>query len=281
MPCTAETPPEHTAIPCRLVRQGLGGGGCTGPPEGDGRHGLRPVVLIGPTCSQRSNSRHLRRDQHREPGRDQNRDRDVHGDRDRDGYRHAIDAGNHPGGDHLPNRCRHQFRLRNQPRLAVVLLGAAVLAGLIVWIVRSARRRSAATADWRSRLIDAYAKGSALHDAMSAAEGPGEFADSNAAARWADIERRTDDLVQTLYSLREAVPDDGKPCQDRGHARFAAGSPFGIGRRTHFRRRRPAASRSRPRPVVLLRDVPPGAQGRRPGISLGWPGRMSGSALRA
>jgi hypothetical protein len=44
---------------------------------------------------------------------------------------------------------------------------------------------------------------------MSAAEGPGEFADSNAAARWADIERRTDDLVQTLYSLREAVPDDG------------------------------------------------------------------------
>jgi hypothetical protein len=60
-----------------------------------------------------------------------------------------------------------------------VLLGAAVLAGLIVWIVRSARRRSAATADWRSRLIDAYAKGSALH-AMSAAEGPGEFADSNA-----------------------------------------------------------------------------------------------------
>ena len=44
---------------------------------------------------------------------------------------------------------------------------------------------------------------------MSAAEGPGEFADSNAAARWADIERRADDLVQTLYSLREAVPDDG------------------------------------------------------------------------
>jgi len=90
-----------------------------------------------------------------------------------------------------------------------ILLGAAVLAGLIVWIVRSAWRRSAATADWRSRLIDAYAKGSALDDAMSAAEGPGEFADSNAAARWADIERRADDLVQTLYSLREAVPDDG------------------------------------------------------------------------
>ena len=90
-----------------------------------------------------------------------------------------------------------------------ILLGAVVLAGLTAWIVHSARRHSAATADWRSRLIDAYAKGSALHDAMSVAEAPGEFADSNAAARWADIERRADDLVQTLYSLREAVPDDG------------------------------------------------------------------------
>ena len=90
-----------------------------------------------------------------------------------------------------------------------ILLGAVVLAGLIALIVHSARRHSAATADWRSRLIDAYAKGSALHDAMSVAEAPGEFADSNAAARWADIQRRADDLVQTLYSLREAVPDDG------------------------------------------------------------------------
>ena len=89
-----------------------------------------------------------------------------------------------------------------------ILLGAAVLVGLIAWIVLSARRRSAATANWRSRLIDAYAKGSALHDAMNVAEAPGEFADSNAAVRWADIQRRADDLVQTLYSLREAVPDD-------------------------------------------------------------------------
>jgi hypothetical protein len=90
-----------------------------------------------------------------------------------------------------------------------ILLGAAALAGLIALIVRSGRRRSATAADWRSRLIDAYAKGSALHDAMSVAEAPGEFASPNAAARWADIQRRADDLTQTLYSLREAVPDDG------------------------------------------------------------------------
>jgi hypothetical protein len=90
-----------------------------------------------------------------------------------------------------------------------ILLGAAVLAGLIALIVHSARRRSATAADWRSKLIDAYAKGSALHDAMSVAEAPGEFASVNAGARWADIQRRADDLTQTLYSLREAVPDDG------------------------------------------------------------------------
>jgi hypothetical protein len=89
-----------------------------------------------------------------------------------------------------------------------ILLGAAALAGLIALIVRSGRSRSATAADWRSRLIDAYAKGSALHDAMSVAEAPGEFASPNAAARWADIQRRADDLTQTLYSLREAVPDD-------------------------------------------------------------------------
>ena len=90
-----------------------------------------------------------------------------------------------------------------------ILLGVLVLAGLIGWIVAAARRRSATAADWRSRLIDTYAKGSALHDAMAVAETPGEFASVHAAARWADIQRRADDLTQTLYGLREAVPDDG------------------------------------------------------------------------
>jgi hypothetical protein len=89
-----------------------------------------------------------------------------------------------------------------------ILLGAIVLGGLIALIVSSARRRSATAADWRSRLIDAYAKGSALHDAMSVAEAPGEIFSPNAAARWADIQRRADDLTQTLYTLREAVPGD-------------------------------------------------------------------------
>ena len=87
-----------------------------------------------------------------------------------------------------------------------VLLGVLVLAGLIALIVRSSRRPAAAGR--RSRLVDAYAKGSALHDAMSVAEAPGGLADTDARARWADIQRRADDLAQTLYALREEVPPD-------------------------------------------------------------------------
>ena len=87
-----------------------------------------------------------------------------------------------------------------------VLLGVLVVAGLIALIARSSRRRSAAAAGWRSRLVDAYAKGSALHDAMSVAEAPGGLAAADAAARWSDIQRRADDLAQTLYALREEVP---------------------------------------------------------------------------
>jgi len=42
---------------------------------------------------------------------------------------------------------------------------------------------------------------------MSVAEAPGGLAAGDAGARWADIQRRADDLTQTLYALREAVPD--------------------------------------------------------------------------
>jgi Alphaherpesvirus glycoprotein E len=90
-----------------------------------------------------------------------------------------------------------------------ILLGVLILAGLITWIAHSSRRRSAAAAGWRSRLIDAYAKGSALHDSMSVAEIPGDLAGSDARARWYDIQRRADDLAQTLYALRETASDPG------------------------------------------------------------------------
>lgn len=88
-----------------------------------------------------------------------------------------------------------------------ILLGAVLVAVLIAWITRVARRGSATATDRRSRLVAAYAQGSALRDAMSVAETPGAMAAADAGARWADIQRRADDLAQTLYALRESVPD--------------------------------------------------------------------------
>lgn len=88
------------------------------------------------------------------------------------------------------------------------LLGALVFIGLVALVVRSGRRRHSAADGWRSRAIDAYAQGSALYDAMRLAEAPGAAAAPDAAERWADIQRRADDLGQALYALREAAPDE-------------------------------------------------------------------------
>jgi hypothetical protein len=43
---------------------------------------------------------------------------------------------------------------------------------------------------------------------MSVAEGPGGLAAEDAGARWSDIQRRADDLTQTLYAMREAAPNE-------------------------------------------------------------------------
>ena len=89
---------------------------------------------------------------------------------------------------------------------AVALI--ALIAGIIAWTARGHRRRGAATAEWRKQLIDAYAKGAALHDAMAAAEVPGALAAADAPARWYDIQRRADDFGQLLYMLRESATDE-------------------------------------------------------------------------
>ncbi len=91
-----------------------------------------------------------------------------------------------------------------------VVLGALVLIIVIALIARSGRRKPAAAGAWQSRAIDAYAKGSALLDAMRMAEAPGALIAADAAARWADIQRRADDLGQALYAMREAAPDEDK-----------------------------------------------------------------------
>jgi hypothetical protein len=88
------------------------------------------------------------------------------------------------------------------------LLGVIVVVIVAVLIARRSGRRSAAAASWRTKVVDAYAKGAALHDAMSAAEAPGAQATGDADARWADIQRRADDLSQELYALREIAPGE-------------------------------------------------------------------------
>jgi len=45
---------------------------------------------------------------------------------------------------------------------------------------------------------------------MSAAQAPGAQAAGDAAARWADIQRRADDLSQDLYALRESAPGEAE-----------------------------------------------------------------------
>lgn len=87
-------------------------------------------------------------------------------------------------------------------------LAAVVLIGLIAWLAHAAGRRRSARADWNTQLIDAYAKGAALHDAMLAAEAPGALGAPDAAFRWAEIQRRADDYGQLLYRLQETARDD-------------------------------------------------------------------------
>jgi hypothetical protein len=92
-----------------------------------------------------------------------------------------------------------------------ILIAAVVIIGIIVLVMvaRSGRRkRSAAAGNWRQQTIDAYAQGSALYDAMNVAERPGALAADDSGARWADIQRRADDLAQRLYAMRESAPDE-------------------------------------------------------------------------
>jgi len=91
-----------------------------------------------------------------------------------------------------------------------IVLGALVLIGIIVLVARSGRRGPKPAEVWQARSVDAYAKGSALYDAMRMAEAPGALVAPDAAARWADIQRRADDLGQALYAMREAAPDEDK-----------------------------------------------------------------------
>jgi hypothetical protein len=92
----------------------------------------------------------------------------------------------------------------------LVAVAVVVVAGLVIWALVAHRRRSAAATDWQGRVIDAYAKGSALHDAMAAAETPGALtrSDPDAGYRWSDLQRRADDYSQLLYAMQQQAPGE-------------------------------------------------------------------------
>jgi hypothetical protein len=91
-----------------------------------------------------------------------------------------------------------------------VLLAAIVIIGVIVAVIvaRRSGRQSAVAGVWRPKVIDAYAKGAALYDAISVAERSSELTAQDSGARWYDIQHRMDDLTQELYAMRESAPDE-------------------------------------------------------------------------
>jgi hypothetical protein len=89
-----------------------------------------------------------------------------------------------------------------------IVLALVVVAVVAALVARHLGRRSALATSWRSKVADACAKGSALHDAMSMAEVPGALDATEAGVRWADIQRRADEETQILYGLRESAPGE-------------------------------------------------------------------------
>jgi hypothetical protein len=87
-----------------------------------------------------------------------------------------------------------------------------VIIGIIVAVIvaRRSGRQSAVAGVWRPKVIDAYAKGAALYDAIGVAERPSELTAEDRGARWYDIQHRMDDLTQELYAMRETAPDEGE-----------------------------------------------------------------------
>jgi hypothetical protein len=90
-----------------------------------------------------------------------------------------------------------------------IALAAIVLIGLIVWIARASGRRSAKASARRSAMIDTYAKGQALADAIRVADRPGAPG-ADSPGRWAGLQARADDLSRELYRLQESSSDEGE-----------------------------------------------------------------------
>jgi len=91
-----------------------------------------------------------------------------------------------------------------------ILVGVVVVAGVVVVLLvlrYMGVHGSVVTGGWIAEAIDAYTKGMALHEAISAATAPAALAAPDSGTRWADIQRRADGLAQELHMLQQTAAD--------------------------------------------------------------------------
>ena len=104
-----------------------------------------------------------------------------------------------------------------------ILIGVVVIVGIAVVLLvlrYMGVRGSVVTGGWIAEAIDAYTKGMALHEAISAAVRPDALAAPDSGTRWADIQRRADGLAQELHMLQNTAADP----EDRVSAKDAHGA---------------------------------------------------------
>ena len=104
-----------------------------------------------------------------------------------------------------------------------ILVGVVVIGGIAVVLLvlrYMGVRGSVVTGGWIAEAIDAYTKGMALHEAISAAVRPDALAAPDSGTRWADIQRRADGLAQELHMLQTTAADP----EDRVSAKDAHGA---------------------------------------------------------
>jgi hypothetical protein len=104
-----------------------------------------------------------------------------------------------------------------------ILVGVVVIVGVAVVLLvlrYMGVRGSVVTGGWIAEAIDAYTKGMALHEAISAAVQPDALAAPDSGTRWADIQRRADGLAQELHMLQNTAADP----EDRVSAKDALGA---------------------------------------------------------
>ena len=104
-----------------------------------------------------------------------------------------------------------------------ILVGVVVIVGIAVVLLvlrYMGVRGSVVTGGWIAEAIDAYTKGMALHEAISAAVQPDALAAPDSGTRWADIQRRADGLAQELHMLQNTAADP----EDRVSAKDALGA---------------------------------------------------------